>query len=253
MSFTREHLIIDLFTERMRAEMITVAGAVFVPESTRVDNIAHRARFALSGALTSAYPRQFEIEVITATKIHITETTLVAEMGTSAPAPFDADVTIAVGVPFVIADSGLSGTLSAGYVAGDEWKVAAGLAAYTIADISNDPTAILDMQAPCITVFGFGGSQDPAMSGFKEYDYTMVVQLKVGREHMKNVSAYEMKGDIEKVIERDDHLWNNSICLSDSCSCTKSEIADLQSDGIVIFHIEASIQFRTKRKNPRAI
>jgi hypothetical protein len=93
MSKSIESRIITLITERLEDALINEAQ-LFVPVGS--DNKSSlSAKAVLSGTYNGTHPRKFEIEVKDASTLHITETTLWANLFTNHAAPVNADVAFA--------------------------------------------------------------------------------------------------------------------------------------------------------------
>ena len=249
MAFTIEHRIIDLIVERLRDHMVSGAQAFVSSEKENAYSLGQL--IAIGGTPSVSVPRKFELEVTAAGKCNVTETTLWADLGVNAPIPFSATVDFEVGIPFAIADSGVTATIKLGYAIGNEWLVRVANACETVVNIVQHPFDYNELPTPSISVY-MGVTQDTQQVQSKtDSDMALSLVLCVDKVSFENGDHLEILGDIRDCINRDMHLWDNTTCLAMTCRQDSHALFDLTDSNSAIFTIDVSITYRTTTTNAR--
>ena len=248
MSFTIEHCIIDLMVERLRDHMVSGAQ-LFVESEDNAYTLSQR--ITLGGTPSVSVPRKFELKVTALGKCSVTETTLWAELGISAPTPFTGVVDFVTGVPFQIADSGVTATIQLGHAIDDSWLVRVANACETVVNIVPHPFDFNELPTPSISVY-MGDTQDTQQVQNKtDSDMALSLVLCVDRNTFEAGNHLEILGDIRDCINRDYHLWDNTTCLATMCKQDSHSLFDLTDSNSAIFTIDVSITYRSTTKNAR--
>jgi len=250
MSLTIENQISNLITERLRDHMVD-GSAVFVSND---DPNAHTllGLINISGTSVCMYPRKFEISIVSSVTAHIKETTLFADMGNSAPAPFESDVLYVIGTPFAITDTGLFASVSNSVSDGNKWLLRIGQASSTVSNIDAHPFDYTALPTPSISVYSTDTENDKEISNVSSANLTVVCILCVDAQTFEAGIAHEIIGDIQDCINRDRALWDNTQCLASECFKKNHSIIDRSDSGTVIFKIEINVKYRTQLKNSRS-
>lgn len=251
MSKSIESRIITLITDRLEDALINEAQ-LFVPVGS--DNKSSlSAKAVLSGTYNGTHPRKFEIEVKDANTLHITETTLWANLFTNHAAPIDTDVTFVAGTPLEIASTGISIEIDATAEVGDEWLVRVGKASNTVANVVPHPFDFNELELPSVSVYSTQDDESPIVQGQSDHDASFTVVLCVSPEMFSNGDGYEIKADIRDAINLDRALYDNTDCLADDCYVTTTRLYDASKvSGKAIFMIEFLVKFRTQHTNSRS-
>lgn len=250
MSLTIENQISNLITNRLKDHMIngaTISISDDVPNARTLLEL-----ISISGTSVYDYPRKFEISISSSTLVHIKETTLFADLGNSAPTPFESDVSYVIGTPFVISDSGLSATAHAGVSIGNAWTLRIGQASNTVTNIDAHPFDYTSLPTPSISVYSTDTENDKEISNVSSANLTVVCILCVDAQTFEAGIGYEIIGDIQDCINRDRALWDNTQCLASECFKKNHSIIDRSDSGTVIFKIEINVKYRTQLKNSRS-
>lgn len=251
MSFTIEHRIFELVCERLRQHFAgnTPDSAILaIPVGDDVKNID---LITISGNFTGLYSRSFEISKVSDGVCHIKEVTLFAELGNSAPVPFDDDVLYSDGVAFEVAGSGMSIAISADAEDGMEWMLRMGNAFMKIPDIWEHPIDYAGKGTPCICVYASGNTSDALVLEKLECVMDLDILLCLGKEAVENGDHLEILGDIRNMVMRDPHLWDGATCLSENFAY-RGDIYYEQTDrGNSIFLCNCQITYRSSIKNAR--
>lgn len=246
---TIEHRIANLIVDRLKDCMINGALA-FVREG--VPNASSlKDRMVLGGTVPTTIPRKFELLVTATGKVRVKETTLWADLGTQAPAPYLETIDFVAGVPFDIAGTGVTATLASTYKLNDEWIVRIANAYSTIVNIVSHPFDFTSLPTPSISVY-FGITEDaPVVTEKIESTVPLEIMFCVDANTFSSGKALEMIGDIRDCINRDRSLWDNTECLAANCICNSHQPFDLTDNGVAIFNISSTITYRSNKKNAR--
>lgn len=249
MSFTIEHQIMNLLSERFRQHMVDNA-IVLVPAGNETP-VAAQNGVSISGSFSGAYPRSFNISVLSADELTITENTLYADLGTDAPAPYNQVVSFAPGIPEPISGTGISIAISADVPIGTIYQLRMGNASFTIAEVHEHPRDLNEMSVPSIAIYSSGNACQNAPNETMQSSTDITIALTVSPEQVENGDHFEMLGDIRDCINRDPHLWNNTTCLSSDVVYTGDSYFDQSDAGNSIFTASVQIVYRSKTKNAR--
>jgi len=248
MALTIEHRIFNLICERLRQHMVSDSVV-----SIGVDSpISMFERIAVSGSFSGTYPRAFEILITGPGTCHITETTLFANLGTSAPAPYEDDIVFTAGIPFEIDSTGISITIASDYLVNDEWLIRLGNAAYSVPNIYESPIDYESIQSvPSIAVYATGNTVNQLILDKSELTMDVVLILTLSKEQVENGHHLEILGDIRDCINRDAKLWDNTTCLAEDCNYQSDAYYEQTDRGNAIFICNLQVRYRTTLNNSR--
>jgi len=247
MSLTIEHRISNLLVERLKQHLVNgVSISIDAGKS-----ISLYDKFSISGTASIAYPRSFEIEIIEADVCRISEQTLFADLGTSAPPLYDQEILFAETVSFQLANTGLEVTIGLDSDVGDSWLVRLGTAYTTIQDIYSHPFDYEGLSCPSIAVYSAGNARDPKPLEKQESVMEVALFLTLSKEQVENGDHFEIIGDICNCINRDQHLWDGTTCLASDVVYKNDDYFEQTDRGNSIFVCRVQITYTNNLKDAR--
>lgn len=248
MSKTVEGQITELIAERMRQHLVC-NYCVFIPEGSRIASVN---AVLVSGEFVGEYPRSFEIKSADS-RVTITEVTLFADLGINAPSNFIYDEPLVIGAEISIPGSGISFSLAAGVLDGDEWMLRLGNAYATVSSIVEHPFEYDGLPVPSLAIYLAEDKSALNTSDCVDYEAEMFFFLTVSKEMFESGIHQQIVGDIKDCIFRDSYLWNNETCLANDFFCRTSEYFDRSNNGNSTFRIQSVVKYRTELKNSRSV
>jgi len=246
MKFTIEHEIFDLICERLKQHL--VCGAMIeIPESKP---ISHYSKIEISGTQNILYPRTFEVSITGENKCTISEKTLFADLGTSAPIPYFQEIDYVAETPFEIDSTGIYLLIKSSAEIEDEWLIRIGNA-YSSVVVYPHPFDYSGLPAPSLGVYATGNSSSPLVLEKQESVMDLDIVLTLSKEQVENGDHLEILGDIRDCINRDQKLWNGTSCLSENLIYMSDVYLEQTDRGNSIFVCSAQITYRSQLKNAR--
>lgn len=246
MSLTIEHRVFNLICERLTQHLVSGA-LVGIEEGS---DISLYDSIVASGTFAGSYPRSFILEVTAPGVCHVTEDTLFASLGSSAPAPINTNVNFVEGTPFAIGTTGVSVTLS-NVETGYKWALRLGNAYQSILGVFEHPIDYSGLPAPSLAVYSSGNSKTLEVLDKTQSQMELDIVLTCSKEQVENGDHFEILGDIQDCINRDPKLWDNTTCLAENVIYTGDNYFDQTDRGNSIFVCNIQVIYRSSLKNAR--
>ena len=255
MAKTIRHRILDLLLERLRGALVSNA-IINPPDGSSAEDVGVlSACAAVSGTYSDTRPRMFDITVSALNTVTITDATLWADLGPGHPIIAPATQAYVSGVPFTLADTGISITIAhnatASWLVGKSWVVRMAKASETVSSIEAYRTAWNDEPFPRLSVFA--SSDDPDTQGTLESSTKRLqinLLLDVDSQNRNGGRIEEILGDIENEMLRDVYMYDNTQCLAQNIEFLGSTLYDADESSISMV-MTFEIRYRNKLTNTR--
>ena len=257
MANTIRHRILDLLLERLRGALVKDATISPPDGSSAADVGALTGCAQVSGTYADTFPRMFNITVSALNRITITDATLWADLGPSHPVIAPVTQAYVSGVPFTLANTGISVTIThnatatAAWLVGKSWVVRMAKASETVSSIEAYRTAWNDEPFPRLSVFA--SSDDPDTQGTLESSTKRLqinLLLDVDSQNRNGGRIEEILGDIENEMLRDVYMYDNTQCLAQNIEFLGSTLYDADESSISMV-MTFEIRYRNKLTNTR--
>lgn len=249
MTYTIERQVFELITERLKQHLV---NNYYIGRDDNM-SIEDSSRLSISGNYNGSYSREFVLEITAEGVLDVSETTLFADLGSSAPAPIHIEINFEDGVSFDISTIGLSGIIAEGASVGDAWLLRCGIASHSILQVVSHPSELYDLASHSLAIYSAGNERKDIILETEESTSNIAMYLTLAKEYVENNEHFEIIGDIRDCINRDPKLWDNTKCLASDLKYLSDIYYEQTDRGNSIFEISIQVTYRNQLKDSRAI